>query len=167
MTSLATSGQLQFVFVPPLPSPISMSQSDLVGKSLKWLKAGTFKIYCHVALDSLYIWTGNDVIIYFQLAANRMVIQVLYSLFCNPSDIFTPWHRKWDSNGPTVVYGLHKSQTTQASNAQIYTDKFLEGICNFAGYDVIINFWSAANGTDVFILGHVQVAISWLRFEKV
>ena len=38
---------------------------------IKYTKACNFKIYRKGALDSLYISTGNDVIIYFRSAANR------------------------------------------------------------------------------------------------
>ena len=79
-----------------------------------------------------------------------MVIQVIHFLFCNPLDEFAPCPRKWGSSGPTVVQALHKwlnaifSQTTEASNGQIYTDIFLEGLCIFSRYDVISYFWLAA-----------------------
>ena len=81
--------------------------------------AGNFKIYYNIALDSLYISTIDDFIIYSRSAANRInvfifghvgrdfliavqkiskrfkvlerVIQVLHLLFCNPLDIFAPW----------------------------------------------------------------------------
>ena len=39
--------------------------------------ASNFKIYRNVALDSLYISTGNDVIIYFQSAPNRINVFIL------------------------------------------------------------------------------------------
>ena len=38
----------------------------------------------------------------------EMVIQVLYSLLCNPLDIFAPEPQKRGSSGPTVVHTSHK-----------------------------------------------------------
>ena len=82
------------------------------------VRASDFKIYHNLALHSLYIWTGKDVINYFRSAANRInvnfgacsgsdfsitvqpilkkftvletVIQGLHLLLCNLLDIFTP-----------------------------------------------------------------------------
>ena len=40
-------------------------------------RASNFKMYHNEALDNLYILAGNDVIIYFQSAANRMNVFML------------------------------------------------------------------------------------------
>ena len=40
-------------------------------------RTSNFKIYRKVALDSLYILTGNDVISYFRSAANRINVVIL------------------------------------------------------------------------------------------
>ena len=40
-------------------------------------RASNFKFYPNVALDSLYISTGNDIIIYFQSASNHISVFIL------------------------------------------------------------------------------------------
>ena len=61
------------------------------------------------------------------------------------------------------------SETSTASIFKIYQFVALDSICISAGNDIIISFRSTANRINVFILGHVRVAISqkWFnRFQK-
>ena len=41
-------------------------------KIMETARASNFKIYHNIALDSLYVWNENDVIIYCRSAANRI-----------------------------------------------------------------------------------------------
>ena len=52
------------------------------------------------------------------------------------------------------------SETTKASNFKIYHNVAHESLYISTGNDITIFFRSAANRTDVSILGHVQVVIS-------
>ena len=94
------------------------------------------------------------------------VIQGLYFFCCNLLGICTPWPRKWGSSGPTVVHALHKrlilicSETANASIFKIWYDIALDSTYISTGNDVTSYFRSAENGINVFILGHVRVAIS-------
>ena len=72
MTSSATSGRLQIAFMSLLPSSTSPSQNDPLGKSRKALTLAPSKY--NATLDSLYISTKNDVITYFQSAANQIQV---------------------------------------------------------------------------------------------
>ena len=87
---------------------------------LETANASRFKISNSIALNSLYIFIGNDVTSYFRSQANRMnvfilgrdfsimvqpilkkftvleiVIQVVHFLLCNLLDISATWPRKW------------------------------------------------------------------------
>ena len=122
MTSSATSGRLQIAFMPPLPSPTSLSQNDLSWNILESTKAITFKIYHRVAIDRHYLYfdqkwrhrhevgskshkrvhfgscSGRDFLIAFQKMSKRFkvlksVIHLPHFLFCGPLDIFAPWPR--------------------------------------------------------------------------
>ena len=93
----------------------------------------SFQISNSIALDSRNIVTRNNVTSYFRSAANRNVvscsgrhfsitvqpiltkstvletaIQVLHCFCFTLPDVFSPWLRKWGSNGPTVAYALCK-----------------------------------------------------------
>ena len=74
MASSAASGRLQTVF---MPLPTSPSKNDLYEISRKLLELETSKIYHDVALESLYIPTGNDAIIYFRSSANCINVFIL------------------------------------------------------------------------------------------
>ena len=57
-------------------------------------KASIFKIHHCVALYSFYIWTGNDVIIYFQSAANRINVLIFDHVLVEISRLwFSRFHK--------------------------------------------------------------------------
>ena len=91
-------------------------------------------MFHHIAFDSLYISTRNDITSYFGSAANHInkcvhlgscsscnfwiMFQPILKRFpvWNSSasfsavllDIFAPWPRKWGSSGPVVIYALQR-----------------------------------------------------------
>ena len=74
-----------------------------------------------------------------------------FLMYCKSLNIFAPWPWKWGSNGPTVVYAIHKwlvltfSKNTNASNLQIYTLVVYEGLYIMTRNDVISYFRLATN----------------------
>ena len=58
------------------------------------------------------------------------------------------------------------TKTTEDNNPQVSKSLISEGIYIFAGNDVIIYSQSAANSINLFILGHVRVAINVRSISK-
>ena len=104
------------------------------------LKLATHKI---AAWKSRKVATGNDVIGYFQSATNSI-----------------------NATGTTANFSIRKyflsvvSENARASNFKIYHNVAHDSLYILTGNDVAVYFWSAANRTNMSILGHVQIAIS-------
>ena len=96
-----------------------------------------------VVPKSLYIVTGNDAIGYFRSATDSV-----------------------NATGTTASVSVRKnffsivSETTRVSNFKIYHNVAHDSLYIWTGNVVAIYFRSAANGTNVSILGHVRVAIT-------
>ena len=68
------------------------------------IRASDFKISHSVGLDSLYIWTGNDVTSYFRSAANRIDVLILGHVWIVVSQ---SRFNRFQKSLETVVQGLH------------------------------------------------------------
>ena len=94
------------------------------------------------------------------------IIQGLHFLLVQLVRHFCSLTRKWGSSGPTIIYALRNwlilicSETANASSFKNLHEIALDSLFMSTGNHVTSYFWSAENHINVFILGHVQVAIS-------
>ena len=98
-----------------------------------------------VNLEGLYIFTGNDAISYFQLAANCVHTAAVVVV----ADFITTW----------TVWKI--IETAKAGNFKIYQNVALDSIYVSTENDVVIYFRLAGNCINVFILVLVWVTMSW------
>ena len=89
------------------------------------------------------MYTGNDVISFFRSTVNRVHVTAAVTDFTVTKCSF------WKI-----------SQITKASTFKIYHNVALDSLYISTENYVTSDFQSAANPMDVFILGHVRVAIS-------
>ena len=106
-------------------------------------EARNAQIYADIFPEGLCIMTGNDVTSYFRSAANRVHATAAVVDFTVTKQSF------WKI-----------SETARASSFNIYNNVPLNSLYISTRNDVIIYFQSAASRKNVFILGHVWVAIS-------
>ena len=117
-----------------------MADLDFLSKTTE---ASSPQFHRIVIPDGIYITTGNDVITYFRSAPNRVHATGAVTDFDAP---------KWFLGKISI--------NTKASIFKIYRRIALGSPYTLTWNDITIYFLSAANRTNVPILGHIRVAIS-------